>query len=113
HVQVFHAGAAASELRRIHARQRDLRSLALTHLARVVTEARRRISPAEALPMHCTHRDGREIDDADLEHLRDVIWNNLIVFPWQTGDVVVIDNFAMAHGRLPYRGPRQVVVAWA
>jgi hypothetical protein len=30
-----------------------------------------------------------------------------------TGDMVVIDNAAVSHGRLPYRGPRQVVVAWA
>jgi len=27
--------------------------------------------------------------------------------------MVVIDNAAVSHGRLPYRGPRQVVVAWA
>ena len=29
------------------------------------------------------------------------------------GDVVAIDNFAVSHGRLPYRGPRNVAVAWA
>ena len=40
-------------------------------------------------------------------------WRNLVAFPWQQGDVVAIDNFSMSHGRLPYRGPRQVVVAWA
>ena len=74
---------------------------------------RRRVSDPEALPMHCTYRDGREIPEADLEHVREVIWRNLVAFPWQQGDVVAIDNFSMSHGRLPYRGPRQVVVAWA
>lgn len=113
HVQVFHQSSAAAELRRVHARQGDLRSLALTRLARVVTAVRRRTSDAEALPMHCTYRDGREIPEDDLEHVREVIWRNMVAFPWQVGDVVAIDNFAVSHGRLPYRGPRQVVVAWA
>jgi hypothetical protein len=113
HVQVFHAGSAASELRRVHARQGDLRSLALSQFARLVIAARRRFTAADELPMHCTHRDGREIDPGDLEHLRDVIWKNMLIFPWQTGDIVVIDNASVSHGRLPYRGPRQVVVAWA
>ena len=49
----------------------------------------------------------------DLEHLRDTIWRHMIAEPWRAGDMVVIDNFAVSHGRLPYRGPRQVVVAWA
>lgn len=113
HVQVFHAASAASELRRVHGRQRDLRSLALSQFARLMIGARRRFTPADDLPMHCTHRDGREIDPDDLEHLRDVIWRNMVVFPWRAGDVVAIDNNSVSHGRLPYRGPRQVVVAWA
>lgn len=113
HVQVFHQSAAAAELRRIHDRQHDLRSLLLTQVARLVSGVRRRVSDPEALPMHCTYRDGREIPEADLEHVREVIWRNLVAFPWQQGDVVAIDNFSMSHGRLPYRGPRQVVVAWA
>lgn len=63
--------------------------------------------------MHCTYRDGQEIPDADLEHLRDLIWRNLVVLPWSRGDVVAIDNHAVGHGRLPYRGPRRVAVCWA
>lgn len=113
HVQVFHAASAGSELRRIHARQGGLRNLALAHFASALTAVRRRITPAEQLPMHCTDCHDRELDPADLEHLRDVIWRNMVVFPWRVGDVVVIDNFAVSHGRMPYRGPRQVVVAWA
>ena len=112
HVQVFHLSTAAAELRRIYGRTGDLRSLGLWGFARVMTAAKRR-KGAEAQSMHCTHRDGREIAGADLEHVRDTIWRHMIAEPWQTGDMVVIDNAAVSHGRLPYRGPRQVVVAWA
>ena len=63
--------------------------------------------------MHVTFGDGSEIADADIEHVLDVLWRNMAAFRWQEGDVVVIDNRAVAHGRLPYRGPRRIAVCWA
>ena len=63
--------------------------------------------------MHCTYEDGREIPDADMDAVRDVVWQHLVVEPWQRGDVVAIDNHSVAHGRLPYEGPRRVAVCWA
>jgi alpha-ketoglutarate-dependent taurine dioxygenase len=113
HVQVFHLSTAPAELRRIYRRTGDLRSLGLWGFARAAVAAKRRFTPPEAQSLHCTHRDGREIDPDDLEHVRDTIWKHMIAEPWQQGDMLVIDNFAVSHGRLPYRGPRQVVVAWA
>lgn len=113
HAQVFHMSSAGAELRRVHARQGDLRSLALSGLARALTAVRRRAVAADDLPMHCTHRDGSEIAAADLEHVRATIWAHMLAFPWEAGDVLAIDNFSVSHGRMPYRGPRQVVVAWA
>ncbi len=113
HAQVFHLSTAASELRRIYQRTGDLRSAALWRFAQVMVAGKRRFTGPDAQALHCTHRDGREIDTADLEHVRDTIWRHMIAEPWQQGDMVVIDNFAISHGRLPYRGPRQVVVAWA
>lgn len=113
HAQVFHLSTAAAELRRIFQRTGDLRSGALWRFAQVAVASKRRFTAANAQALHCTHRDGREIAAEDLEHVRDTIWRHMIVEPWQQGDMVVIDNFAVSHGRLPYRGPRQVVVAWA
>jgi hypothetical protein len=63
--------------------------------------------------MHCTHLDGSQIPDADIEAVLDAVWKHLVVVPWRLGDVVAIDNFAVSHGRLPYRGPREVAVCWA
>ena len=68
---------------------------------------------SEEQSMHCTYADGREIPDADMEHVRDVIWRHMVVVPWRCGDIVAIDNHSVAHGRLPYRGPRQIAVCWA
>lgn len=32
-------------------------------------------------------------------------------FPWQPGDIMVIDNMLMAHGREPFTGKRRIIVA--
>ena len=47
------------------------------------------------------------------EAVRDAIWQNLSVTPWLESDILVIDNHAVGHGRLPYRGRRNIAVAWA
>ena len=113
HSQVFHLSAAPGELRRIYQRTGELRSLALWRFAQAAVAAKRRFGASDEMALHCTHRDGREIADSDLEAVRDAIWRHMIAEPWQAGDMVVIDNYSISHGRLPYHGPRQVVVAWA
>jgi alpha-ketoglutarate-dependent taurine dioxygenase len=113
HAQVFHLGAGAGEYRRIFLDRRDVRSFALWQFARAMTAVQRRVKSSEEQSMHCTYADGGEIPEADMEHLRDVIWKNMVRFRWQKGDVVAIDNYAVSHGRMPYTGPRQIVVAWA
>ncbi|TLZ54349.1 MAG: TauD/TfdA family dioxygenase, partial [Gammaproteobacteria bacterium] len=33
--------------------------------------------------------------------------------PWQAGDLMLVDNLRTAHGREPFEGSRQVLVAMA
>ena len=74
---------------------------------------RQRTTAGEDQAMHCTHADGSPIADADMEAVRDAIWKNMVFFKWRRGDVLVIDNDAVSHGRMPYTGPRKIAVAWA
>jgi len=67
----------------------------------------------QTLGNHVTYGDGGEIDVADLETIRAVNRSQEVVFPWQAGDVMVIDNVLAMHGRKPFRGPRRVLVAMA
>lgn len=113
HTQVFHLSSAASELRRVYARTGELRTMFWWRAAQAMIAAKRRWTPTDAQALHCTYKDGSEMAIADLEHVRDEIWRRMIATPWQSGDMVVLDNFAVSHGRLPFRGPRDVVVAWA
>lgn len=113
HTQVFHLSAAPGEYRRILSLRPSLRNWFLYRFARLLVALQRRTKGSDEQSMHCTYEDGREIPDADMEHVRDVIWKHMVVTPWRRGDVVAIDNHSVAHGRLPYHGPRQVAVCWA
>ena len=113
HSQVFHLTTASSELLRAGLVDLNVRSLALAAFAGAMVAVRRRVVPAELQAMHCTFRDGGEIPDAMMAEVRNAIWRNLIRYRWQRGDAIVIDNFRVSHGRMPYSGPRRVLVAWA
>ena len=112
HAQVFHLGAAPGEYRRI-ARRLGPRWLGLWALSTAMVAAKRAFVRPDDQAMDSTYGDGSPISDAEMEAVRDAIWKNLVAFPWQKGDLLAIDNRAVSHGRLPYRGPRSVAVCWA
>lgn len=67
----------------------------------------------EDLPRNVTYGDGSPIEDETLDLVRGVLERRQIAFPWRTGDVAMLDNMLVAHGRSPFRGPRKVRVAMA
>jgi hypothetical protein len=60
---------------------------------------------------HATHADGSEISLSDLDCIRRVITEEMVLFDWQRGDVLLIDNKLVAHGRQPYEPPRKIFAA--
>ncbi|KAL5490931.1 hypothetical protein EMCRGX_G016134 [Ephydatia muelleri] len=48
-----------------------------------------------------------------MRHIRDVMWKNMVFNRWELGDIVLIDNYWISHGRQPYSGNRKVVVSWS
>lgn len=65
----------------------------------------------EGLPRNSFYGDGSEIDVNDLNTIRQIYENEQIVFPWKRGDIMILDNILMTHGRMPFTGERKVVVA--
>ena len=62
------------------------------------------------LPNNTYHGDGSPIEPEVMEHLRAIYHRQTVSFPWQEGDVLLLDNLLVAHGRNPFQGARKVVV---
>ncbi len=67
----------------------------------------------EGLPRHAYFGDGAAIPDDVLDEVRAAYRQFQVVFPWRAGDVLMLDNMLVAHGRRSYQGARKVVVGMA
>jgi alpha-ketoglutarate-dependent taurine dioxygenase len=67
----------------------------------------------EDLPTNTFYGDGSPIEDSVLEELREIYRQETVAFSWQRGDVLMLDNMLAAHGRFPFKGPREILVGMA
>lgn len=88
----------------------------LFHISRLPTEVREAmltIFGEEDLPRNVYFGDGSKIDAGDLDQICEAYEQEKVVFSWQAGDVLLLDNMLAAHARNPFTGKRQVVVGMA
>lgn len=65
------------------------------------------------LPTHAYFENGDPIPDQWLSCIRQISWENAQFIAWQPGDLLMLDNFLVAHGRNRYTGDRRILVAMA
>jgi amino acid adenylation domain-containing protein len=65
----------------------------------------------DKLPRNVYYGDGTPIEDSAMEEIEAIYQENQISFPWQKGDILMLDNMLTAHSRNPYVGSRKIVVA--
>jgi alpha-ketoglutarate-dependent taurine dioxygenase len=67
----------------------------------------------EDLPTNTFYGDGSLIEPEVLDELREAYRRETVTFPWQEGDILLLDNMLVAHGRAAYSGSRTILVGMA
>lgn len=67
----------------------------------------------EDLPQNTYYSDGSPIESEVLDEIRNAYQQETVIFPWLTGDILMLDNMLAAHGRQPFLGKRKVIVGMA
>jgi alpha-ketoglutarate-dependent taurine dioxygenase len=63
------------------------------------------------MPQTSFFGDDSPIDVAVLKHIRETMFKQATVFPWREGDVMMVDNILVCHGRMPFSGQRKILLA--
>jgi amino acid adenylation domain-containing protein len=86
----------------------------LHHISYLDTEVRESllsIFGESKLPRNVYFGDGTPITEDEVAEIDAVYQRSHISFPWQKGDIIMLDNMLAAHGRNPFIGQRKIVVA--
>jgi alpha-ketoglutarate-dependent taurine dioxygenase len=67
----------------------------------------------EELPRNAYYGDGSPIETSVLDEIREIYQQESITFTWQAGDVLLLDNMLVCHGRNPFVGSRKVLAGMA
>jgi alpha-ketoglutarate-dependent taurine dioxygenase len=65
------------------------------------------------LPFNTFYGDGSPIETAVIEQIYAIYRQEQVAFDWQLGDILMLDNMLVAHGREPFVAPREIAVAMA
>jgi alpha-ketoglutarate-dependent taurine dioxygenase len=76
-------------------------------------EALSELYDVESFPRNVTYGDGSTIPDPVIHHLLDRYAELAVLFRWEAGDMILLDNMLVSHSRAPFTGARKIVVAMA
>ncbi|WP_418959850.1 TauD/TfdA family dioxygenase [Streptomyces tritici] len=69
--------------------------------------------PEDELPQNAFFADGSPIPADYITHVQEVGMKTAVDVAWETGDLLLVDNVAVAHGRRAFTGRRRILVAMA
>lgn len=64
----------------------------------------------DEFPTNTYYGDGSAIEPEVLDELREAYRRETVCFPWERGDLLMVDNLLVAHGRAPFEGERKILV---
>lgn len=85
----------------------------VSSLPQLVRESLLATLPEIGLPRNTYYGDGSPIEPEVLAEIRQAFAAETVSFPWQAGDILLLDNMLTAHGRTPFVGSRRVLTGMA
>ncbi|MDZ7963728.1 MAG: TauD/TfdA family dioxygenase [Nostoc sp. DedSLP03] len=85
----------------------------LFHISSLETEIRESLFSLlaeDTIPRNAYYGDGSAIEPSTIEKINQIYQQEKVIFSWQKGDILVLDNMLTAHGRMPFVGARKVLV---
>ena len=79
------------------------------HPSALAPALRAMLEPRGQLAHHCEFGDGSPMGDAMLAQIRQVLEAHKLQFDWRKGDLLMLDNVLVMHGREPFSGSRRTL----
>lgn len=83
----------------------------LSCLDQATRESLHQLFPEEDMPRQCYYGDGSRIEDWEMAEILRTYGKLEMSFAWEPGDILMLDNLLVAHGRNRYQGERKLLVA--
>jgi alpha-ketoglutarate-dependent taurine dioxygenase len=82
-----------------------------SHLPEAIRNSMLAIMSEKDLAINASYGDDSPLEPEILDEIRRTIRRATVTFPWQVGDVLLVDNTMVTHGRSSFAGPRKIVLA--
>lgn len=113
HLSVLHSASWADEFAFAGAHLRSPKYALLSAAFYALDGFMHLVLGRESLGQHVAHSSGEPIPAADVWHVRRLLWKHTLVAPWRQGDLILLDNFRLAHARMPFdAGMRNLWAIW-
>lgn len=74
-------------------------------------ELDKRLLSKQKMPSGFTLDNGEALTSEEAQSIADTLASIEIAWPWQEGDVMILDNLLCQHGRNPFSGSREILTA--
>jgi alpha-ketoglutarate-dependent taurine dioxygenase len=105
-LQAFHKTSLLKDLDEVRPRQSGLHNASLKMGLRL-------LDALDVMPVQISYGDGTPIPADEMAEIRRATWEHSVLFRWQKGDVLVLDNILTGHGRMNVDGPRKILTSFA
>lgn len=113
HFGVLHSASWADEFAHAALHLDSAKYALLAHVFYALDWLMHTFIGSEALGQHVTHHGGVPFAPQHQWHARRLMWRHTLTKPWQQGDLIILDNYRIAHARMPHADvPRKLWAVW-